>query len=530
MTQITEIDRFVAAKNIVIPYKTLETANKEKADYVYMQLGNGHYVCIHGDNRYIITTKKSPDGVQVIGCSCAAWRYAHDQDGCKHVSAFMEFATLPTAKPSSAVMLDLLAEGWRKDAYGNLQPPAVTSDPDGEDNEGGDPTPDQAPKPEPVPEPGLGEKIYKLRCRHCDKLMEGTDLDEVQKQHREHIKTCPENPANKQKSNSPEIPDSSKLETQEEETTMEEEETKKTYTHPNGKEFESAEALLDYADKQEAEHEAAASSKQVPFKLAPMIKNLGAPRLSEVGGIRIGRKRKGGGAETFDHFIFTTPDKDPATGDFYRDDAMTELYGDDCREIPVRFLSDDITEIFTTFYAEYGAGGMKIRGDGENWIVTNPDGSKTYIEDPEGKHGFLDNPNIKPQGILTVLVDGQQSVGTVYRFRTTGRNSIYGMLASLALCAKIAKRAGGRIAFLPMTLVYRTKEVTPKGERYKKTIPVITCEYRGTIEDLQLRSSNAAQQVGTSDDTKMLATVYDTDMETLEAQEDVRAEFFPEAV
>ena len=143
----------------------------------------------------------------------------------------------------------------------------------------------------------------------------------------------------------------------------------------------------------------------------------------------------------------------------------------------------------------------------------------------------MNDPDVKPQGILTVLVDGQGSVGTVYRFRTTGWNSIKGMLASLSLCAEIANRAGGRIAFLPMLLVYRTKEVTPKGERYKKTIPVITIEFRGTIEELQEKSRDATKYLSSAPgDALQLAgaNVYDPNAETIEEMEDVRAEFYPE--
>lgn len=562
----TEIKRFVPVKSITYPYKTKETAAKEADDYKYMRLGNGHYAIAHGEEDYHINEKKSPDGVDVIGCSCEAHSHAQGMDGCKHVAAFLRRSSKPAAAPTSRVMIALLAAGWLKTEHGNLYPadeikaaqkqedmdaamdaswnkdhPEATSDPDGEDGEGSDPTPQEPPKREPVPAPGLGEKIYSRSCPHCDELIEGGDLDEVKRRASRHIRTCPKNPKHKTKTNVLENPGSSKPQQESKKTTdaknatvdtseqeekppMAEEETK-TYEHPDGTSFETAEELLNYIEGlKDAQAPAIAA-----FEIAPMIRNLGAPQLSEVGGIRIGRKRQGGGAETFDHFIFTTPDKDPATGEFYRDAAMTELYGDNCRAVPVRFLSDNITEIFTTFYAEYGTGGMKIRGDGVNWIVTNPDGSKTQIEDPEGKHGFLNNPNIKPQGILTVLVDGQDSVGTVYRFRTTGWNSIKGMLASLSLCGEIAKRAGGRIAFLPMTLVYRTKEVTPKGERYKKTIPVITVEFRGSIEELQAQSKDAMQYIDASDEMKQLATAYDPETETLEAQEDVRAEFFPDA-
>ena len=635
---------FVTRLGMVVPFDTLKKAADECDAYDWMRISQGHYAVKHGETVHIIIVDS-----ERIGCSCGAMTFhCHDNDVCKHIAAFDRRSGNPQKPVGKEIAQELIKAGWIGDK-GNLTPPETTlnaevdnapviidgvpqvdergqevyekaidfdellknekagknatSDPDGEDNGGGDPTPAPSEKPKPPekitvtcphcmkratrdtqaeadawlenhpckdsprrkkkaepaesnPEPPLGTKMWTRTCPHCDQRFEGGDLDDVKRRHREHVPTCPENPANKaNKANKAKEQEQkavgSKTEptgTQKEETNMEEEQTTeqeievieeepteepaKTYTHPDGSAFESAEALLDYAEGQKAMTTTSTDKAIDPRTfIAPMIKNLGTPQLTEAGGIRIGRK-KGRGTETFDHFIFTLPEKDPTTGDFYRDAKMEELYGDNCRELPVRLLFDNITDCFTTFYAKYGAGGIKIRGDGENWAVTNPDGSKTYIEDPNGEHGFLNDPDVIPQGILTVLVDGQNSVGTVYRFRTSGWNSIKGILASLSLCSEAAKRAGGRIAFLPMLLVYRTKEVTPKGERYKKTIPVITIEFRGTIKELQEKSRDAMKYLSSaSGDALQLAgaNVYDPNVETIEEQQDVAAEFYPGA-
>lgn len=586
----TEVSAFVVRKDMIIPAKTLVAANKEAKDCAWMRISADprakHWLCQHGDKAYIVST----DGDK-IGCSCPAMAFhCKSSDVCKHIAMLTSMQDLPQDPITDTIAQELIQAGWSGDK-GNLKPPEIPPDEDGEDNEGTDPLPPEADKPEPPakiavtcphcmkqairntqaeadawledhpckegprkkkvgssPEaPPLGAKVYSRTCQHCDQRFEGGDLDDVKQQHRDHIKDCPKNPTNAPKQ--PPTPVGSKTETTEtekEKTNMKEEPTPetneeelieepsvdkptKTYHHPDGHEFKSAEALLDYADKQKAVTTTATNTTIDPHTfIAPMIRNLGTPQLTEAGGIRIGRK-KGRGTETFDHFIFTLPEKDPATGDFYRDMKMEALYGDNCTELPVRLLSDNITDCFTTFYAKYGSGGIKIRGDGVNWVVTNPDGSKTYIEDPEGKHGFRKDPDVTPQGILSVLVDGQNSVGTVYRFRTSGWNSIKGMLASLSLCSEVAKRAGGRIAFLPMSLVYRTKEVTPKGERFKKKIPVITIEFRGTVEELQERSRDATKYLSAAPADMMQLNTYDPDAETLEEQKDVAAEFYPES-
>jgi hypothetical protein len=541
------ITRFIKIKDVVTPYKTLEKASEEANDYDWMRACDNVHICQHGELIYPLILRNAGDALE-IACGCPAWQFAHDNDGCKHTAAFLHRTTPPQKPITDTIARDLMAAGWmgRK---GNLHPPEmtsdeadeilnaeplpeppnedytncrnVTSDEDGEDNEGSDPVPDRAPKPTPPPEPG----VITGTCRHCGKTFERNNETKIIK---EHEATCTK------RAKGSDITQTAP-EQQPEETKMAETE-KKTYTHPDGTEFESAEQLLDYVDMLKDGQAVAENKAAATFELAPMIKGI-KPQMRERGRITIGKKgapnASGRGRKTvrFDHFVFTTTDKDETTDDYILDDAMNERYGKDCREIPVRFLSDNITEIFHTSYMKYTASGLKLMGDGENWIQYNADGTRTYITDPNGDHGFLDDPDVKPHGILTVLVDGQEGVGSVYRWRTTGWNSINGMLASLALCSEIAKRSGGRIAFLPMMLVYSTKWVTPKGQSTKKKIPVITCEFRGTIEQLQERSRDAMQYLSSPDtpDVAQLASanMYDVDDETLEEQKDVAGEFAP---
>lgn len=557
------ITRFIKAKDVVTPYKTLEKAAEEANDYEWMRAGENAHICQHGDQIYPLILRNGGDDLE-IACGCPSWQFAHDNDGCKHTAAFMH-RTAPPQKPiTDEIARTLMAVGWTG-GKGDLRPPEttnplpkttnlvettpdeadeilnaeplseppnedcsncrnVTSDEDGEDNEGSDPVPDRAPKPTPPPEPG----IITGTCKYCGKKFERQNVTNLKQIVDEHEATCDARPKGGDTTQT--APEQHK-----EEPKMAEPE-KKTYTHPDGTEFDSAEQLLDYEDMLKDGQAVAENKTATTFELAPMIKGI-KPQMRERGRITIGKKgapnasRRGRKTVRFDHFVFTTTDKDETTDDYILDDAMNERYGKDCKEIPVRFLSDNITEIFHTSYMKYTASGLKLMGDGENWIQYNADGTRTYITDPNGDHGFLNDPDVKPHGILTVLVDGQEGVGSVYRWRTTGWNSIHGMLSSLAMCTGIAKRAGGRIAFLPMMLVYSTKWVTPKGQGTKKKIPVITCEFRGTIEQLQERSRDAMQYLSAPDapDVTQLASanVYDVDDETLEEQKDVAGEFAP---
>ena len=512
------ITRFINAKDVVTPYKTLEKAAEEANDYEWMRAGENAHICQHGDQIYPLILRNDGDALE-IACGCPSWQFAHDNDGCKHTAAFLHRTTPPQKPITDAIAKDLMAIGWTG-GKGNLCPPETASDEDGEDCEG-DVVPDRAPKPTPPPEP----EMFTTDCQHCGKTFERNNDANLAKIIKEHEATCDARPKGG---------DITMVQKPEEKPKMAEE--KKTYTHPDGTVFESAEQLLDYVDMLKDGQAVAENKTAATFELAPMIKGI-KPQMRERGRITIGKKgapnASGRGRKTvrFDHFVFTTTDKDETTDDYILDDAMNERYGTDCIEIPVRFLSDNITEIFHTSYMKYTASGLKLMGDGENWIQYNADGSRTYITDPNGDHGFLDDPDVKPHGILTVLVDGQEGVGSVYRWRTTGWNSIHGMLSSLALCSGVAKRAGGRIAFLPMMLVYSTKWVTPKGQATKKKIPVITCEFRGTIDQLQERSRDAMQYLSAPDapDVAQLtsANAYDVNDETLEEQKDVADEFAP---
>lgn len=145
------ITRFIQVKDIVYPYKTLEKASEEVTEYEWMRAGDNAHICKHGDKTYSLLLREI-DGKLGVACGCEAWQYAHDNDGCKHVAAFLKLKTPPQKPISEEIARDLMKIGWTG-SKGNLHPPKETSDPDGEDQEGNDLTPAGPPKKEPVSEP-----------------------------------------------------------------------------------------------------------------------------------------------------------------------------------------------------------------------------------------------------------------------------------------------------------------------------------------------------------------------------------------
>ncbi len=220
MIATSEPTRFIATKDIVISHKTLKIASEEADGYKFQRLGIGSCACVDGDEANIIIEKTSPDtdsNFPVICCSCQEWAQAQGNDGCKHVAAFNVRSRKPTAKPDKRVVMDLIAVGWTQDERGDLHPqdaelkaiaeaernadiesimgsdwnqehpeggqvqlfdeegqeadtvPENTSDPDGEDNEGGDPVPPEADKPD----------VSKTETTETNKPKEDKNMDET---------------------------------------------------------------------------------------------------------------------------------------------------------------------------------------------------------------------------------------------------------------------------------------------------------------------------------------------------------------
>jgi len=274
------------------------------------------------------------------------------------------------------------------------------------------------------------------------------------------------------------------------------------------------------------------SAKVSATTAAPMtmIQNL-TPRLPEIGRIAVGEKGssvgKGALPTSLDHFIFTVPEQDE-TGRCLRDEDMMRMFGEHCTEIPVRLLYNDLQLNFPTFYAKYTRSGIKLRGDGINWIKYNQDGTQEQIYDPDGTHGFLKDPDVKPHGILTVLLDKQDTVGGIFKFRTSSWNSINYILAGMALI----ERTCGMLTYIPLMLKCKRVEVTPKSLGRKTKITVVWLEFRGSIEDLQnkasevLRNMTAGQRSSMEQiETAVRATIGAD--ETLEHQIAIADEFYP---
>jgi len=215
-----------------------------------------------------------------------------------------------------------------------------------------------------------------------------------------------------------------------------------------------------------------------------VIKGL-TTRLAECGKIKIGIKgqmitsKKGTQfrpPQKLDHFVVTTMDKSE-DDDFAQDPYLMSKYGDKCREIPVRLPYDDPSLNFPTSLAYYDSSACKCRGDGE--LAITSEGQIIPCDPITCK--YAQEKKCKPYGVLSVILDDAPTVGGVYKFRTTGWNSINNLLSSMEL---IRGLTNGLLAGLPLMLTLTPKHTTVPGTKTPTIIYMVNLVYRGSLPEM----------------------------------------------
>lgn len=221
-----------------------------------------------------------------------------------------------------------------------------------------------------------------------------------------------------------------------------------------------------------------------------MVKDL-RPGMTECGKIKIGQKgrtiksRNGNEfqpPEKLDHFVVTTLERGQ-DGNFVLDRAIHDRFGDAPKELPVRLLFNDPWLNFQTTYAAMRGGSRFCTGDGERAERVTPNGEIVEVTCPcERLNSTYDGKDkCKINGTLSVMIDGAEVVGGVWKLRTTSINTCQGIASSLALLSTVTE---GNIAGVPLMMTVRPKAaVTPQGAT--TTVYVVGLEFRGTIDALR---------------------------------------------
>jgi hypothetical protein len=270
-------------------------------------------------------------------------------------------------------------------------------------------------------------------------------------------------------------------------------------------------------------------------KLSPMIKTF-TPGLTELGKIKIGmkgeaRKSKSGSdyqlPQKLDHFIVTGLERDES-GNFTRDEAIHKLIGDKPKRIPITLLFDDIFLNFQSRFACYQGTRLYCTGDGEQ---ANRQGHDEPIQCPCERSDPDYTPTkdrCKMNGVLSVIIRGTDTIGGVWKFRTTSYNTIQGITSSLYLIKRIT---GGPLSGLDLDLVLAPKTANaPDGTSQK--IFVVGIEYTGGME--QLRDEGLRLVQATSSHRKQLALLEENAVNMIDVEleeenpEETIAEWYPE--
>jgi hypothetical protein len=242
------------------------------------------------------------------------------------------------------------------------------------------------------------------------------------------------------------------------------------------------------------------TEEQEPYAARPprrmSIKGL-IPSLPERGKIKIGmlgqRRTSRQGNEyqqpiRLGHFLVTTMERGE-DGNLIVDKEIHRLLGSDTpTAIPVRLLYDDVDLNCMTRYAAYQKKVLWCSGDGEFANRLQPNGEHASIRCPcpladpgYSPHQPNDPPKCKMNGSLSVIIEGA-GLGGVWKFRTTGYNSITALLGTMQFYATIT---GGPLANIPFLLKVKPKRGVNPVDGTPVDIHYVTLEYDG--DDASLR-------------------------------------------
>ncbi len=185
------------------------------------------------------------------------------------------------------------------------------------------------------------------------------------------------------------------------------------------------------------------------------------------------------------HFLITINTRGE-DGNYIHDMDIMNKLGKNPTEIPVVLLYDDIELNFQTRYAIFRGKKCIMEGDGETWQYRQSDGSWKDGEKPVKQLDpkYTKSDRCKINGTLSVVIRCAKVVGGIWKFRTTGRNSILAILASLRL---IQTLTSGHLAGIPLSLIVSPQLTTNPVTGNPISINVVNIVFKGDPEMLRER-------------------------------------------
>jgi hypothetical protein len=232
-----------------------------------------------------------------------------------------------------------------------------------------------------------------------------------------------------------------------------------------------------------------------------------------------------------DHFVFLRKKKTANRVEWEIDPDLTKHYGDQCRDLHIMLIDDDIENVFPTSYAWWTATERKCWGDGTS-------ATRRTSERPAGQpwkpcgNGCpeLDAGQCKPGGDLRFVLADFPRLGSVCRIHTCSYRSIRQIHSALQ---EIQTFTGGRLAGITAKLTVRPEEATyfDRKEKRKRTASIWALSLEVEGDDMQKLIANLTENARLFAETrKLLGTggkVFEVVEDEQEQATELPAEFYP---
>jgi hypothetical protein len=232
-----------------------------------------------------------------------------------------------------------------------------------------------------------------------------------------------------------------------------------------------------------------------------------------------------------DHFVFLRKKKSANRVEWEADPELTRHYGEQCRELHIMLIDDDIENVFPSSYAWWTATERKCWGDG----VT---ATRRTAEKPGGQPWTtcgsgcpeLTSGQCKPGGDLRFVLADFPRLGSVCRIHTCSYRSIRQIHSALQ---EIQTFTGGRLAGITAKLTVRPEEATyfDRKEKRKKTSSIWALSLEVEGDDMRKLIANLTENARLFAETRKLLGSGGKVLEVVEDEQEqapeVAAEFYP---
>jgi hypothetical protein len=232
-----------------------------------------------------------------------------------------------------------------------------------------------------------------------------------------------------------------------------------------------------------------------------------------------------------DHFVFLRKKKTANKVEWEPDPDLSQYYGEQCRDLHIIMIDDDIENVFPTSYAWWSATERKCWGDGAS-------ATRRTAEKPGGQpwtgcgNGCpeLAAGQCKPGGDLRFMLADFPRLGSVCRIHTCSYRSIRQIHSALQ---EIQTFTGGRLAGITAKLTVRPEEATyfDRKEKRKKITSIWALSLEVDGDDVRKLIANLTENARLFAETRKLlgsgGKVFEVVEDEGEQAPEVAAEYYP---